>query len=85
MCMRSGNPHFMIDPIIAKAMAQHIAQASPRSIRRTPQFYHANYKKFEATINAKLQEWGDKAVAVQRPAASSPITIRGFISRIASA
>ena len=23
-------------------------------------FYNANYKKFEATINAKLQEWGAK-------------------------
>ena len=28
-----GNPHFMVDPIIAKAVAQHIANASPRSIR----------------------------------------------------
>lgn len=53
-----GNPHFMIDPIIAKAVAQHIAQAFAAVDPPNAAFYEANYKKFETTINAKLQEWG---------------------------
>ncbi|PYK84510.1 MAG: zinc ABC transporter substrate-binding protein, partial [Verrucomicrobia bacterium] len=53
-----GNPHFMSDPIIAKAVAQHIAQSFAALDPANAAFYDANYKKFEATINAKLQEWG---------------------------
>src|SRR5882724_4275967 len=53
-----GNPHFMSDPIIAKAVAQHIAQSFSTVDPANGGFYDANYKKFEATINAKLQEWG---------------------------
>ena len=53
-----GNPHFMSDPIIAKAVAQHIAQSFAALDPADAAFYEANCKKFEATINAKLQEWG---------------------------
>jgi zinc/manganese transport system substrate-binding protein len=53
-----GNPHFMSDPIIAKAVAQHIAQSFSVVDAANAGFYEANYKKFEAAINAKLQEWG---------------------------
>src|SRR5205807_7199138 len=53
-----GNPHFMVDPIIAKIVAQHIAQSYSALDATNAAFYDANYKKFEATINAKLQEWG---------------------------
>ena len=53
-----GNPHFTVDPIIAKAIAQHIAQSFSALDPANAAFYEANYKKFEATINAKLQEWG---------------------------
>src|ERR1700730_17636965 len=53
-----GNPHFMADPIIAKAVAQHIAQSYSAIDAANAAFYDANYKNFEATINAKLQEWG---------------------------
>jgi len=53
-----GNPHFAVDPIIAKAIAQHIAQAFAAVDPPNAATYEANYKKFEATINAKLQEWG---------------------------
>src|SRR6185312_1764079 len=55
-----GNPHFAIDPIIAKAIALHIAQSFSAVDPPNAAFYNANYKKFEATINAKLQEWGTK-------------------------
>jgi len=53
-----GNPHFMVDPIIAKTVAQHIAQSFAALDTPNAAFYDSNYKKFEATINAKLQEWG---------------------------
>jgi zinc/manganese transport system substrate-binding protein len=53
-----GNPHFMTDPIIAKAVAQHIAQSFAAVDAANAGFYDANAKKFEAAINAKLQEWG---------------------------
>src|ERR1044071_1826030 len=53
-----GNPHFMTDPIIAKAVAQHIAQSFSAVDPANATVYDANSKKFEATINAKLQEWG---------------------------
>ena len=53
-----GNPHFMSDPIIAKAVALHIAQSFSTLDAANAAFYDANYKKFEAAINAKLQEWG---------------------------
>ena len=55
-----GNPHFAVDPIIAKTIAAHIAQAFSAVDPANAAFYNANYKKFEATINAKLQEWGAK-------------------------
>src|ERR1700719_3737332 len=53
-----GNPHFTVDPIIAKAIAQHIAQSFAALDPADAAFYDANYKKFEATINARLQQWG---------------------------
>lgn len=53
-----GNPHFVVDPIIAKTVAQHIAQAFSAIDSANAAAYDANSRKFEATINAKLQEWG---------------------------
>ena len=53
-----GNPHFVVDPIIAKTVALHIAQALSALDAPNAAAYDANYKKFETTINAKLQEWG---------------------------
>jgi zinc/manganese transport system substrate-binding protein len=53
-----GNPHFTVDPIIAKAIAQHIATAFAAVDPPNAASYQANYKTFEAKINAKLQEWG---------------------------
>src|SRR2546423_8405940 len=41
-----GNPHFLIDPIIAKAVAQHIAQAFSAVDSANAATYDANYKKF---------------------------------------
>src|ERR1700730_2730222 len=51
-----GNPHFTTDPIIAKTVAQHISQSLSALDPANAGSYQANYKKFEATINAKLQQ-----------------------------
>jgi zinc/manganese transport system substrate-binding protein len=53
-----GNPHFMVDPIIAKTVAASIARAFTMVDEKNTLVYDANLKKFEAAINAKLQEWG---------------------------
>src|SRR5213596_4305437 len=53
-----GNPHFAVDPIIAKAISQHIAQSFSTLDAGNAAAYDANYTKFEAAINAKLQQWG---------------------------
>lgn len=54
----SGNPHFMMDPIIAKAVAAHIATAFAAADAANSATYQANEKKFETAIDAKLQDWG---------------------------
>ena len=71
-----GNPHFAVDPIIAKAIAQHIATAFAAVDPPNAAAYQANYKTFEATINAKLQEWGAKLFAGQR---SEPGRLSRFV------
>jgi zinc/manganese transport system substrate-binding protein len=53
-----GNPHFMVDPIVAKVVAKHIADSFSAIDAANATAYQANYQKFEATINGKLQEWG---------------------------
>jgi zinc/manganese transport system substrate-binding protein len=51
----NGNPHFTVDPVIAKAVAQRIAKSFMAVDPPNAAFYDANYKKFETTIDAKLQ------------------------------
>ena len=53
----SGNPHFTVDPLIAKAVAQRIAKSFVAVDPSNTAFYDANYKKFETTINTKLPWW----------------------------
>jgi len=53
-----GNPHYMIDPIIAKAVAHHIAEAFSTVDPANAAVYTANDEAFDAQINAKLQVWG---------------------------
>lgn len=53
-----GNPHFMLDPIIAKVVARHISQAFSAVDSAGATAYASNYQAFEQAINAKLQEWG---------------------------
>jgi len=52
-----GNPHFMLDPvnvkIIAEQIANHLAQVSPAGAEA----FKVNLKRFEATVDQKLVEW----------------------------
>jgi zinc/manganese transport system substrate-binding protein len=53
----NGNPHFTVDPLIAKGVAQRIAKSFVAVDPPNAAFYDANYKKFEITINKALQWW----------------------------
>ena len=53
-----GNPHFMVDPIMAKVVAQHLAQAFAKIDSAHAVAYQSNYQHFETAIDAKLQIWG---------------------------
>ncbi|MBI5505047.1 MAG: zinc ABC transporter substrate-binding protein [Deltaproteobacteria bacterium] len=53
-----GNPHYMIDPIIAKTVAQRIAQSFAACDGANAAIYDTNYAGFAGTIDTKLQEWG---------------------------
>ncbi len=52
-----GNPHFMVDPAVAKTVAQRIAKSFAAADSANAAFYDANYKKFEAIVTAKVQGW----------------------------
>lgn len=53
-----GNPHYMVDPIIAKTVARHIATSFAACDAANAATYDANYLKFETTVDARLQQWG---------------------------
>ena len=52
-----GNPHFLMDPmnvkIVAKNIADHLAQVSPESAET----FKANLQRFNARIDQKFVEW----------------------------
>jgi zinc/manganese transport system substrate-binding protein len=52
-----GNPHFIVDPINAAAVARHISKSFAAIDPANAAFYEANYRKFDALINAKVQGW----------------------------
>jgi len=58
-----GNPHFLMDPmnvkIVAKNMADHLAQVSPASAET----FKANLKSFNDRIDQKFVEWKKRLVA----------------------
>jgi zinc/manganese transport system substrate-binding protein len=52
-----GNPHFIVDPLNAAIIAQHIAKSFSAVDPANAAFYDANYKKFDTVINAKIRGW----------------------------
>ncbi len=52
-----GNPHFLVDPVLAKVVAANIAQHFAQVDPKNAGLYRANLAKFNAKIDAKLAEW----------------------------
>lgn len=53
----AGNPHFMVDPVNARIVAEHIADAFSELDPEQEAVYRANLKKFDSALDAKLVEW----------------------------
>src|SRR5712671_4275793 len=53
----AGNPHYLVDPINAKIVAQNIANAFCAQDEKGCAAYRANLKKFSDGIDTKLAEW----------------------------
>ena len=53
----AGNPHYIVDPVNAKIVAQNIAAALALNDAKDAEIFQANLKKFDAAIDAKLIEW----------------------------
>ena len=53
----AGNPHFMVDPMNARIVAQHLADAFARLDAKSGDAFRANLKKFTDALDAKLVEW----------------------------
>lgn len=53
----AGNPHFLVDPLNAKIVAEHIADAFAELDSNQAGFYRANLKRFNDELAAKLVIW----------------------------
>jgi zinc/manganese transport system substrate-binding protein len=53
----AGNPHYMTDPLNAKIVAEHIANAFCKLDAKSCDFFKANLKKFNERLDAKMAEW----------------------------
>lgn len=53
----AGNPHFMMDPINARIVASHIANAFCKLDETACATFRENLAKFHGRLDAKLKEW----------------------------
>ncbi len=53
----AGNPHFLLDPLRGKAVAQNLARALSRIDPKNAERYKANLEAFTSRLDAKLVEW----------------------------
>ncbi len=53
----AGNPHYLMDPVNAKIVAQNIAAAFCALDAKSADTYQANLKQFTDALDAKLREW----------------------------
>lgn len=53
----AGNPHFMMDPVNARAVAQHVADAFCALDAPSCALYKANLSSFQSKLDAKTAEW----------------------------
>lgn len=53
----AGNPHFMLDPLNAKVVAEHIGRVFTNLDPAGASTYKANVDSFNARLDAKMKEW----------------------------
>ena len=53
----AGNPHFMLDPLNAKVVAEHIGRVFAALDAAGAAVYKANVDSFNTRLDAKLKEW----------------------------
>ena len=53
----AGNPHFLVDPVNAKIVAQNIANALCELDAKSADTYRTNLKRFTDALDAKMAEW----------------------------
>ena len=53
----AGNPHFMVDPVNARIVALHLADAFAKLDAKSAGAFNANARKFTDALDAKLAEW----------------------------
>jgi len=53
----AGNPHFMLDPLNARIVADHIARVFTALDPAGAPLYRANVASFETSLSAKMKEW----------------------------
>jgi len=53
----AGNPHFLVDPVNAEIVAQHLAESFGAIDPANRETYLANAKKFTAAVNEKIKQW----------------------------
>lgn len=56
----AGNPHFMIDPVNATIVAQHIAASLGILDPKNSAQFQSNAQQFKSAIDSKLVEWQKK-------------------------
>jgi zinc/manganese transport system substrate-binding protein len=52
-----GNPHFLVDPVLAKVVAANIAEHFEQVDPKNAGLYKSNLAKFDAKVDAKLADW----------------------------
>jgi zinc/manganese transport system substrate-binding protein len=55
-----GNPHYWLDPLNGKIIAQHVAETFSTADPKNAAVYQANLKQFQTQIDAKLPDWEKK-------------------------
>ena len=53
----AGNPHYLVDPVNAKAVAGRICDALCQADAKSSERYHANLGAFTQLLDTKLDEW----------------------------
>jgi zinc/manganese transport system substrate-binding protein len=56
----AGNPHFMLDPLNAKIVAEHIGRVFSALDPQGAATYKANVASFNGTIDARMKQWSAK-------------------------